>query len=410
MSRPAMRSAWCCHPGRTSRSALSDASRVSPPIWLMALAAFTVGCGMRVLDPLLPMMARDFGVSLAAVAPLIGGFALAYGLGQLAGPLGDALGKLRMAAVAIALYAGTLLGAALVPDLGALLGMRVLSGLVAAVAIPMMMAHIGDSVPYEHRQAVLGRFLTGMVMAQLLAGPISGIVGDVAGWRASFLVLGGLAAAIALLFAVLIGPAWRAPGRGRQAMGLGGFLKLFGTPQGRRLMLAAAADGALLFGGAFPFLASFLIEGFGRSPAEAGIIAAGFGIGSLLYTRAAPGLVRRLGEAGMVLWGGAGLAVGLIVIAFAPAWWVIAAVQMVMGLLFFMLHGVLQARATEALPEARGTAMAGFAMSLFLGQSLGAIVFGTLIATAGFQASFVIAALGVLAMALAIRRHVIPKA
>jgi predicted MFS family arabinose efflux permease len=175
-------------------------------------------------------------------------------------------------------------------------------------------------------------------------------------------------------------------------------------------MLAAAADGALLFGGAFPFLASFLIEGFGRSPAEAGIIAAGFGIGSLLYTRAAPGLVRRLGEAGMVLWGGAGLAVGLIVIAFAPAWWVIAAVQMVMGLLFFMLHGVLQARATEALPEARGTAMAGFAMSLFLGQSLGAIVFGTLIATAGFQASFVIAALGVLAMALAIRRHVIPKA
>ena len=384
--------------------------RLSPPIWLMALASFTIGCGMRVLDPLLPMMAREFGVSLAAVAPLIGGFALAYGLGQLAGPLGDALGKLRMAAVAIALYAGTLLGSALVPDLGSLLGVRVLSGLVAAVAIPMMMAHIGDSVPYEHRQAVLGRFLTGMVLAQLMAGPISGIVGEVAGWRASFLVLGGLAAAIALLFGVLIGPAWRTPGRGRQAMGLGGFLKLFGTPQGRLLMLAAAADGALLFGGAFPFIASFLIEGFGRSPAEAGIIAAGFGLGSLLYTRAAPVLVRRLGEAGMVLWGGAGLAVGLIVIAFAPAWWVVAAMQMAMGLLFFMLHGVLQARATEALPEARGTAVAGFAMSLFLGQSLGAIVFGTLIAAAGFRLSFLVAALGVLAMALAIRRYVIPPA
>lgn len=382
--------------------------RLTPPIWLMALAAFCIGCGMRVLDPLLPMMAREFGVSLAAVAPLIGGFALAYGLGQLAGPLGDALGKLRVAAVAIALYAGTLLGAALVPDLGSLLGVRVLSGLVAAVAIPMMMAHIGDSVPYEHRQAVLGRFLTGMVLAQLMAGPISGIVGEVAGWRASFLVLGGLAAAIALLFGVLIGPAWRAPGRGRQAMGLGGFLKLFGTPQGRRLMLAAAADGALLFGGAFPFIASFLIEGFGRSPAEAGIIAAGFGIGSLLYTRAAPALVRRLGEAGMVLWGGTGLAIGLVVIGFAPAWWVVAAMQMAMGLLFFMLHGVLQARATEALPEARGTAVAGFAMSLFLGQSLGAIVFGTLIAAAGFRLSFLVAALGVLAMALAIRRYVIP--
>ena len=92
-----MRSAWSCRPCRTSRSALSDATRVSPPIWLMARAAFTVGCGMRVLDPLLLMMARDFGVSLAAVAPLIAGFALAYGLGQLgAGPIGDALGKLLL--------------------------------------------------------------------------------------------------------------------------------------------------------------------------------------------------------------------------------------------------------------------------------------------------------------------------
>lgn len=389
-------------------SALSDA-KLSPPIWLMALAAFCIGCGMRVLDPLLPMMAREFGVSLAAVAPLIAGFALAYGLGQLAGPFGDALGKLRVAAVAIALYAGTLVGAALVPDLGTLLAVRVLSGLVAAVAIPMMMAHIGDSVPYDRRQAVLGRFLTGMVMAQLLAGPISGLVGEVAGWRASFLLLGAMAAGIALLFAVLIGPAWRVPGRGRQAIGLGGFLRLFGQARTRRLMFAAAADGALLFGGAFPFIASFLIEGFGRSPAEAGIIAAGFGLGSLLYTRAAPWLVRRCGERGMVLGGGAGMAAGLVVAALAPAWWIVAAVQVAMGLMFFMLHGVLQARATEALPEARATAVAGFAMALFLGQSLGAMVFGTLIALAGFTASFLLAAAGVLAMALGIARFVIPK-
>jgi predicted MFS family arabinose efflux permease len=37
---------------------------INPPIWLMALAAFTIGCGMRMLDPLLPMMAREFGVGL----------------------------------------------------------------------------------------------------------------------------------------------------------------------------------------------------------------------------------------------------------------------------------------------------------------------------------------------------------
>lgn len=404
-----MPSASHCRHFHTSVSALSE-PRLSPPIWLMAMAAFTIGCGMRVLDPLLPMMARDFGVGIGAVAPLIGGFALAYGLGQLAGPLGDALGKLRVAAVAIALYAGTLVGAALVPDLGSLFAVRVLSGLVAAAAIPMLMAHIGDSVAYEHRQAVLGRFLTGMVMAQLLAGPISGVVGEVAGWRASFVVLGLLAAAIAALFAVMIGPAWKRPAGGaRQTLGFGGFARLFGRPQGRRLMLAAGADGMLLFGGAFPFIASFLIEDFALSAAQAGLIAAGFGLGSLVYTRAAPWLVKRLGEAGMVLWGGIGLAVALAVIAAAPAWWVVAAAQVAMGLLFFMLHGVLQARATEALPEARGTAVAAFAMALFFGQSLGAIIFGTLIAEAGFRIAFALAAACVLAMAFGIRRFVIPR-
>jgi predicted MFS family arabinose efflux permease len=187
----------------------------------MAMAAFTVGCGMRILDPLLPMLAGEFGVGLGAVAPLIGGFALAYGLGQLAaGPVGDALGKMRVAAVAMALYAASLLASTLAPDLFALLAMRVLSGLFAAATIPLFMAHIGDSVAYENRQATLGHFLTGMVVAQLLAGPISGIVGEFAGWRASFLVLGGIGAVIAALFTLLLGPAWKRGGRGG-APGLG---------------------------------------------------------------------------------------------------------------------------------------------------------------------------------------------
>ena len=394
-----------------SRSNPSDSPpRLSPPIWLMALAAFTVGCGMRVLDPLLPMLAREFGVGLGSVASLIGGFALAYGLGQLAaGPIGDALGKLRVAAVAMALYAATLLGATLAPDLGSLLAMRIASGLAAAATIPLFMAHIGDRVPYEHRQATIGRFLTGMVMATLLAGPISGILAELAGWRAAFLVLGGMGAVIAAVFMVGLGPGWREGGGGMASIGLGGFLRLFGRPAGRRLMLAAAADGLLLFGGAIPFIASSLIERFHLSAAEAGLIVAGFGIGAMVYTRAAPWLLRRLGEPGLVLWGGLGLGGCLAVIALAPSWQVVLPAQAVLGLFFFMLHGVLQARATEALPEARGTAVAGFAMSLFLGQALGAVIFGTIMAEAGFAPGFLLAAAGIVVLAFVIRARVIPR-
>ena len=375
---------------------------MNPPIWLMALAAFTIGCGMRLLDPLLPMLAREFGTGLGAVAPLIGVFALAYGLAQLAiGPLGDRLGKMRVVALSLAFYAGTLLAASMAGGLNALLVIRTLAGLASAAVVPLLMAHIGDSVPYGQRQAVLGRFLTGMVAAQMLAGPLSGVVADAAGWRVSFLALGVMAAGVTILFVAWQGRAlWRAPAAGSRGIGLSGFLRILEKPGGRRLLLAAALDGMLLFGGAFPFIASMLIERFHLSAAEAGLVVASFGLGSLVYTRGAGWLIARLGERGMVLWGGGGVALALAVIGLAPSWWVAAAAQAVVGLLFFMLHGVLQARSTEALPEARGTAVAAFAMALFLGQSIGAVLFGTLIVVFGFAAAFLVAAAGVLGLSL----------
>ena len=36
---------------------------------LLALAAFATGGGIRMLDPLLPMLASDFGVTVAGAAP-----------------------------------------------------------------------------------------------------------------------------------------------------------------------------------------------------------------------------------------------------------------------------------------------------------------------------------------------------
>ena len=385
---------------------------MNPPVWLMATAAFTVGCGMRMIEPLLPMMAQDFGTGLGGVAPLIGGFALAYGVGQFAiGPLGDRFGKIRVVAISLAIYAGMLVGAGLAGVLSLLLLCRGRVGLAAAAIVPLFMAHIGDSVPYGQRQAVLGKFLNGMVLSQLLAGPLSGIVGEYAGWRWAFLGLGIVAVLITAFFIARLGaPLWRAPAESGRGAGLAGFLKLLRKKAGRRLMIGTALDGVLMFGGAFPFLASLLIERFGMSAAEAGLVVASFGIGSLTYTQSAGWLLARLGERGMVMVGGIGVALALVVFALSPWWWAVAVAQACVGLLFFMLHGSLQARATEALPEARGTAVAGFAMALFLGQSVGSVIFGTMIVWAGFTASMLVASAGLAALTLWLRGVVLRPA
>jgi predicted MFS family arabinose efflux permease len=366
---------------------------------LLALAGFAAGGGMRLLDPLLPLLAADLGVGVAALAPMVAGFTLAYGAGQLVtGPLGDRYGKVRVASLALVLYGVGLAVSALAWDVTSMVALRTATGLVAGAVIPLAIAWVGDAVPYEDRQATIGRFLTGMVMAQLLVGPISGLVAELAGWRASFLLLAALALGVGglLLWRLRAAPPERGAARG---LGLAEYARLLRAPAGRRLMAAAAIDGVALFGGAFPFTGAYLIEVFGLNAGQAGLVVAIFGLGSFLYTRLAKRLVGLLGETGLVAAGGAILAVALGGLAAAPSWWIVAALQLPMGMAFYMFHGVLQARATEVLPEARATAVSAFAMALFLGQSIGALAFGAVLHAAGYGAVFagaaaVVAALG----------------
>ena len=72
------------------------ATEIRRTLLLLAAGGFVSGLSIRLAEPLLPKVAHDFGVSVAAASVLITGFTLAYGLFQLVhGPLGDRIGKLR---------------------------------------------------------------------------------------------------------------------------------------------------------------------------------------------------------------------------------------------------------------------------------------------------------------------------
>ncbi|MDB5369665.1 MAG: Transporter, major facilitator family protein [Roseomonas sp.] len=394
---------------------MSTASAAAAPplaiLPLLAAAAFATGCGMRLLDPLLPLVAADLHVTVAEAAIVISAFALPYGLCQIVlGPLGDRFGKLRVLTLGLLLYGGAMAACALATDLGRLVALRAVTGGLAGAIVPLAMAWIGDNVPYAERQAVLGRFLTGMVMAQLLAGPIAGVVGQAFGWRAVFLVVGTVATLTACGILLALGRGlWRRGPAGNGGSSFARFATLLRKPAGRLLLLAAFLDGFLLFGGAFPFIGSYLIQGFHMQAWQAGLVVAGFGLGSFLYTRTARLLVTRMGEAQVLLAGGLMLSAGLAGLALAPVWWVVAGMQAMLGMAFFMFHGVLQARSTEALPEARATAVSAFAMALFLGQGLGSVAFGAVLAQAGYSGAFLMAAAAMVALAIWTRAAVLTQ-
>ena len=106
-------------------------------------------------------------------------------------------------------------------------------------------------------------------------------------------------------------------------------------------------------------------------PASIGLAVAAFGAGGFLYVMVAAQLVRRLGERGLCLWGGVGLGIAFAAMALAPTAEVEFAAIMLSGISFYMFHNTLQTNGTQMAPEARGAAMALFALCLFVGQAIG---------------------------------------
>jgi predicted MFS family arabinose efflux permease len=372
------------------------------PLLLLSAAAFVSAGSMRVIDPVLHLIATDFGATVAEASILIAAFALPYGVMQIAfGPLGDRYGKLPVMCLALVAFGAA---SALSATAGSLTGLEILrgaTGMAAAGIIPLCLAYIGDHTDYAVRQATIAQFLTGIVLAQVLAAPLGGIIGEVFGWRPLFVGTG----AVALLAAALL---WRARKTAPERLGAGGRLSLrpyavvLSRPAGRFIVLAALVDGAVLFGPT-PFMGAFLHEVHDLSYGRVGLVLALIGVSGFAYTRLATRLVAALGERGLVSIGGGVIAACFAALGLVPSWPWAAGLIGLLGGAFFMLHGTLQARATEAAPEARGTAVALFAMALFLGQSLGALAIGTAIGLGGYAAGFSLAAAGVAALTLVLR-------
>ena len=355
----------------------------------LALAALATGMAMRLADPLLPRLAREFSVSLGQVSQVVTVFAVAYGLAQLLfGPLGDRFGKYRVIGWACAASALTSLACALAQGLPSLMLARLAAGTSAAAVIPLAMAWIGDVVAYERRQAVLARFLIGQITGFALGVWAGGYAAEHLDWRSPFFAVAGLFALAALVLQIV---RRRLPaGAARPALAPGNavqralreFAAVLALPWARVVLLTVLLEGACLYG-PFAFIASHLHLRFGLPLSTVGALVMGFAAGGLCFALAAPVLVRRLGEGALVRSGSLLMAGALLALAVAPRWgWAVPAC-IALGLGFQMMHNTLQTHATQMAPERRGAAVAAFACSLFLGNAIGVALAGALVGRVG---------------------------
>ncbi len=349
---------------------------------------------MRVVDPLLPVIAAEFDISLGRAGLIITAYSLPYGLCVLGyGPLGDRYGKLHVIILAMAVSAGCIFMCGFATDLPSLIGWRFLSGMSCAATVPLSLAFISDNFPLGERQRAIARYMSGVILGQIVGAGLSGIFADYVGWRSIFLVYGVLTALATLLVWLgarhLVLPVQAASGlRGALVR----YRAAFKRKASREVMLAVFIEGMLLFGST-AFIGAMLHNQYHLQLTGVGMLLVCVGVGSLAYTGAVSWLVRVLGQRGMIALGGTLMACCFALLGHSQQWQLAAPLLVVLGFAIYLMHNTLQTLGTELALDARGTSVSLMVFLLFSGQALGAFGLGHAIDHFGYAASYTVIAL-----------------
>ncbi len=373
-------------------------------ITLLALASFAAQAMVRVTDSLLPQIAADLGVTVGAASIVVTAYLLAHGSVQLViGPIGDRFGKYACVAIAAAGSTVMVFACGLAGSLPVLVAARLGSGLATGWIIPFAMAFVGDVIPYERRQQVLGRFLSGQILGQLFGQAAGGVLGDYFGWRNVFFILAGVLglATLGLFYELWRNPITHASSAPVQrASGfVADYTAVLRSPWARAVIAMAFVEAAVMFG-AFTYVGADLHLRFGVGFSLVGLFVGAFAIGGLIYSLSVRQLVNRLGQAGLAACGGGLLALAYVTLAVEQHYWIAPAAIVAIGLGFYMLHNTLQTNATQMTPEARGTAVAIFSSALYLGQTAGVALGGVIFDRFTAVPVFLAAAVALLALGL----------
>jgi predicted MFS family arabinose efflux permease len=331
----------------------------------------------RAVDPVVPRIALDVGVDVKTAALLSTAFTFPYALMQPAlGTIADFFGKTRLMNLSLAVVVATTLAGGFATSFPFLVGMRVIAGMLAGGIFPVGVAIVGDLVPVEKRQVAIGRLLAVGLTGNLIGATISGVIGDLLGWRGVFFSIGGFG----LLVVVLAFFAFRGLSAGQSkpfnlAAAAAGFRGVFADPRAKVCFSSVFFEGIIIHG-MFPYVALLLLASGQVRSSYAGIVIAAFGLGGILYSLSLPFLVVWVRERQLMLFGATSAAISFILIALNEPWYILAAIFLLFGIGFYSLHNCIQVHVTDLSQTARGAALSMHSCAFFSGQALGPIYYG----------------------------------
>ncbi|MCF3111377.1 MFS transporter [Niabella sp. CC-SYL272] len=271
-------------PVETTRGQLHRAHRpeqtpARPPLsrgtlWLMTIATGVVVGNNYYNQPLLGLMARDFGVSEGRISNIAMLTQVGFALGLLLiVPLGDMLRRRRLILIDFGLIILSLIGMTIAPTVGWLLLASLMVGFTSV--LPQLFVPMAAELAAREKQsAAIGMVMSGLLLGILLSRVVSGVVGDLWGWKMMYYMATGAMVLLAGLIALKL-PEVHPSFKGSYGSLMRSLLHLTRTQPVLRL---AAFRGAMGFA-AFSAFWTTLVFHLEDAPFHAGAAVAGsFGI------------------------------------------------------------------------------------------------------------------------------------
>ena len=345
----------------------------------MLAGNFAIGCGVMVTAGSLNDIVKSLQVSVALGGQLISvaAAAMAVGAPLLAVMWGDR-DRRKLLTAALVWYAAGHALCALMPNYAALLPMRALTVLGAAVFTPQAAAAINLMAPAAERGRAMTFIFLGWSISSVIGMPLHAWIGETFGWRWAFLL-------VAVLSAMAAVAVWRTVPAGVRPAPLS--LRGWGTVLSHPLLMGLVAVTVLSGAGQFTlfaYMAPYYRQVLAASPEGVSFLFMWFGVfglvGNLLLTR----WINRLGAARCVNTSLILISMSLIVWPWANTMVAMAIVIVPWALGVFSSNSAQQARLSTAGPGFAPALLALNTSAIYIGQAIGAVTGGTMIAASGF--------------------------
>jgi predicted MFS family arabinose efflux permease len=353
----------------------SKPAPMPPAIWALLFGNLIIGSGVLVVFGSLNDLVSSLQVSTATAGQLItaGAISMCISAPLLATFIGS-IDRRKLLTFSLLWYAFFLTISTTMPSFASLLPMRVLTVLSPAIFTAQSAVCAGMLVPVEQRGKAISLAMLGWGGAMVLGVPLSAWISGHYGWEEAFLLVALLSLVSALWLWLKLPKGMKPP-----ALKKSDWVALWKHPvliRGAVVTVMYSAGQFVLFA----YMAPVMRDQAGLSIDQFSLVLVWLGFWGVIGNLVISQFVDRIGAAKMVNISMLMIAAPLACFPLVTNIWLSLVLLVPWGMMFIAVHAAQQTRQINTAPELASATMAISTSGMYIGQGLGAVIGGIILA------------------------------